>query len=125
MNKTNAITWFEIPTPDLDRARAFYQTILDTRLKKDDFGDPGDVMCVFPGDSVGVTGALIRRTFQKPGAGTTVYLTVDGQMDQVLTRIPKAGGSVLIPRTPVPGGMGAYACFRDSEGNCVGLHTTA
>jgi predicted enzyme related to lactoylglutathione lyase len=31
--ETNAITWFEIPTTDFERATKFYETVLDTELR--------------------------------------------------------------------------------------------
>lgn len=120
----SAAAWFEIPCADLDRAKRFYETILGVNMKKDDFGDEGDVMCVFPAARDGVAGALVKRPFQLPSsAGTMIYLNCDGELDGTIARVPGAGGTILIKRTPVPGGFGAYACLKDSEGNHVGLHT--
>ena len=36
---------------------------------------------------------------------------------------PPAGGSTVTPRTAIPG-MGAFAYFKDPEGNVVGLWET-
>jgi predicted enzyme related to lactoylglutathione lyase len=120
----SAVAWFEIPSRDLDRAQRFYETILQCTMKKDDFGTKEDVVCVFPADQTGVAGALIKRSFQRPGSeGTMVYLSCDGKLDAVIGRVEAAGGKVIVPRTPVAGGNGAFACMRDSEGNHVGLHT--
>src|SRR3981081_4540086 len=78
----SAAAWFEIPCADLDRAQRFYETILGCRMKKDDFGDAGDVMCVFPAERGGVAGALVKRSFQQPSSnGTMVYLNCDGELD--------------------------------------------
>jgi len=120
----SAAAWFEIPCADLDRAKRSYETILGVSMKKDDFGDEGDVMCVFPAASNGVSGALVKRAFQQPSSsGTMIYLNCDGELDGTIARVPGAGGQILMKRTPVPGGFGAYACLKDSEGNHVGLHT--
>jgi predicted enzyme related to lactoylglutathione lyase len=120
----SAVAWFEIPSRDLNRAQRFYETILQCTMKKDDFGTKEDVVCVFPAEQTGVSGALIKRSFQRPGSeGTMVYLRCDGKLDAVISRVEAAGGKVIVPRTPVPGGYGAFACMRDSEGNHVGLHT--
>jgi uncharacterized protein len=119
-----AAAWFEIPCADLDRAKHFYETILGCRMKKDDFGDEGDVMCVFPAEAGKVTGALVKRPFQQPSSnGTMIYLNCDGELDGTIARVPGAGGRILMKRTPVPGGFGSFACLMDSEGNHVGLHT--
>jgi predicted enzyme related to lactoylglutathione lyase len=45
-------------------------------------------------------------------------------LDGTIARVPGAGGKILMKRTPVPGGFGAFACFKDSEGNHVGIHTS-
>ncbi|MCU1223647.1 MAG: Glyoxalase/bleomycin resistance protein/dioxygenase [Edaphobacter sp.] len=120
----SAVAWFEIPSRDLDRAQRFYETILQCTMKKDDFGTKEEVVCVFPAEQTGVSGALIKRSFQRPGSeGTMVYLSCDGKLDAVIGRVEAAGGKVIVPRTPVAGGNGAFACMRDSEGNHVGLHT--
>jgi len=120
----STITWFEIPCADLDRAQKFYETILGSSMKRDDFGDPQDVMAVFCYDRPGVGGALVKREFQKPSElGTMVYLDCHGALDAVIDRVQPAGGAMIVPKTPVPGGFGHFACFRDSEGNHVGLHS--
>lgn len=119
--RQNAINWFEIPCADLDRAAAFYETMLGTKLVRDDSFGP---MAMFNAEETGTGGTLVKRTFQKPGAnGPMVYLNCDGDLDEVLARVPEAGGLVLQPKTAVPGGYGHYACLRDSEGNHVGLHS--
>jgi uncharacterized protein len=98
----SAAAWFEIPCADLDRAKHFYETILGCRMKKDDFGDAGDVMCVFPAERGGVAGALVKRSFQQPSSsGTMVYLNCDGELDGTIMRVPGAGGTILMKRTPV------------------------
>lgn len=119
--RQNAINWFEIPCADLDRAITFYETLLDAKMQRENFGNS---MALFPGDPSGTGGTLVKRTFQKPGAGgTMVYLNCDGDLDEVLSRVPRAGGLVLMPKTAVPGGYGYFACLRDTEGNHVGLHS--
>ena len=121
--KSGAV-WFEIPCADLDRAARFYETILDRRMHKEDLGEPLDRMRVFPAAPGGVTGALVKRTFRKPGhGGTMVYLNCDGELDAVIGRVREAGGLILMPRTPIPG-HGAFACLKDTEGNHIGLHTS-
>jgi predicted enzyme related to lactoylglutathione lyase len=51
-----------------------------------------------------------------------IYLNADGVLDAAVTRVPKIGGSVLVPVTVIPGGFGRYAVLRDTEGNRIALH---
>jgi predicted enzyme related to lactoylglutathione lyase len=53
----NAISWFEIPTIDLDRAQKFYETILD--VKPTPLDTPNLKMRMFPlEDMMGVGGRI-------------------------------------------------------------------
>src|SRR5260370_38349962 len=97
----SAAAWFEIPCADLDRAKRFYETILGCRMKKDDFGDAGDVMCVFPAERGGVAGALVKRPSQQPSRnGTMVYLNCDGELAGPNERVPGGGGALLTKEIP-------------------------
>lgn len=119
--RQNAINWFEIPCADLDRATAFYETLLDTKLVRDAMEDGAMFDHT---DGRGIGGTLVKRTFRKPAAGgPMVYLNCNGNLDEVLARVRPAGGLVLQPKTAVPGGHGHFACLRDSEGNHIGLHS--
>jgi predicted enzyme related to lactoylglutathione lyase len=120
--KQNSISWFEIPTADLDRATAFYEAVLSTKLRREVFGYP---LAMFPASREGVTGALVFEPKRKPGpAGTIVYLSCDGELDAAASRVVAAGGEVLVPVTTVPGGFGRFAMIRDSEGNHVNLYSS-
>ncbi len=119
--RQHAINWFEIPCEDLDRATTFYEKLLGTKMHRENGGDP---MAIFASQPKGTGGTLVKKAMQKPGrAGTMVYLNCDGDLDGVISRIPEAGGLVLLPKTEVPGGYGYFACIRDSEGNHIGLHS--
>ena len=117
--RQHAINWFEIPCEDLDRATAFYETLLGAPMQRVSADTP---MAFFSAEMAGTGGTLVKRPFQKPGrGGTMVYLNCDGDLDSVLARVRVAGGLVLMPKTEVPGGHGHFACLRDSEGNHIGL----
>ena len=119
--ENNAITWFEVPTTDIERAARFYETLLDEPLP----AYAGEEPChMFPMQPGGVGGCLVQREKQRPVVdGTTVYLNVDGKLDATLKRAERLGAKVFVPRTAIPGGYGYYACVQDSEGNRIGLHS--
>ncbi len=121
--EANAITWFEIPVSDIDRARGFYENVLDSKL----IPYPGAEPCfIFPTQQNGVAGCIVQRPEMKPAAqGTMIFLSADGQLNSAVDRAKSAGSKVLVPRTEVPGGFGFFACITDSEGNHVGLHSRA
>lgn len=124
MLNPNVPAWFEIPAADLDRAQAFYETVLGVKLRRDDFG--GGAMAVFPyGGRPNAGGALIAREDCEPHVqGSVVYLSV-ADLAPALERANRHGGDTIVPRTALPQGMGWFAQFRDCEGNRVGLWSPA
>ena len=120
----NAVNWFEIPTADLDRASAFYEAVLGVGLRREIFF--GIPHAIFPYQQPGgVGGALIRDDARPAGpGGSVVYVDATAKLDACLSRVPAAGGTVVVPKTPI-GPAGFFALVRDSEGNTVGLHSPA
>lgn len=117
----NAINWFEIPSSDFDRAVKFYETIFAKELNKGDF--MGTPTAVFAYEKPAVSGCILKEEGHTPStAGTLVFLNANGIFDDVLARIPKAGGKVETV-IDLPNGLGRAAHIIDSEGNRVGLHT--
>ncbi len=117
---TTAVTWFEIPASDMSRAQRFYETILESPLRRENFA--GSDIVIFPARDAGVKGCLVA-TAQPSPHGTIVYLNVDGRLDRTLERVPVAGGRVETSKVELPNGMGSIAHVIDSEGNRVGLHS--
>ncbi|HLP78467.1 MAG TPA: VOC family protein [Candidatus Paceibacterota bacterium] len=125
--RKDALNWFELYVSDFDRAKRFYEAILKTPLQEVPMAGcapDGSRMAVFPYDNMkGVGGSITKINEISPGAsGTIVYLNVEGDLDGVLNRIPAGGGSVVKPRMSI-GEHGFIAIFKDTEGNCVGLHS--
>jgi hypothetical protein len=117
----SALSWFEIPVVDMERAVKFYEGVLKTSLRRENFF--GTDNAVFKTEEPGVGGALIRQEKVRPQQeGTLVYLNLNGQLDAAIGRVQGAGGAVLLPKTSI-GEMGDIAIIRDSEGNRVGFHS--
>ena len=123
---TNAISWFEIPATDLERAQKFYETIFDISLMPMDL--PNIKMRMFPIDDPmnGIGGAVVDSGgFHKPSAtdGPLVYLNGNPDLQQVLDKVPAAGGTVMVPKTEISPEYGFMAVLIDTEGNRIGLHS--
>ena len=124
MNK--AISWFEIPSTDLNRAQKFYETIFDITLIPLD--TPNIKMRMFPIDDMmtGVGGAIVDSGgFHIPSAtdGPLIYLNGNPDVQFVLDKIEAAGGKVIVPKTEISPEHGYMAVFIDSEGNRIALHS--
>jgi len=116
----NAVNWFEIPTANLERAVAFYEAMLGTRLKRAVFG--GTEHAMFLADKDGAGGALTSDKRTKPSLeGTLVYLNAKKDIDGCIERATRAGGRIVLPKTDI-GDPGFIAIVADTEGNRVALH---
>lgn len=124
MSYKNAVSWFEIPAIDLDRAQKFYETIFGFNLIPMDF--PSMKMRLFPiEDQMGVGGAVVDSGgFHKPSAtdGPLIYLNANPDVQIVLDKVVAAGGQVLVPKTEISPEYGYMAVFLDTEGNRIALH---
>lgn len=120
----NAITWFEIPTTQLDRAQAFYEAVLGQTLRRENMGPSEGAVFPYDGAADGVGGALMMGPTapQVSGSGTLVYLDASPSLDAALERAVAQGGRVALPRQALPPGMGVFAHIHDLDGNRVGLH---
>ena len=123
----NAITWFEIGTANLAKATAFYEAVLNNKMRLENMGPSEGAVFSYDEAADGVGGALLcGPTAPKPGAmGTLVYLDASPSLDAALARVVKGGGQIALPRQDLPPGMGFFAHITDLDGNRVGLHALA
>jgi predicted enzyme related to lactoylglutathione lyase len=121
------IVHFEIPADDEARARDFYREVFGWQLQEMPELDytlamttPVDEQTQLPTEPGAINGGLMKRSADTP----TPVLTIDVEsIDRALKEIESRGGSVVRGRTEIPG-MGAFAYFKDSEGNVMGLWET-
>lgn len=121
------VVHFEIPVDDATRAKEFYRTAFDWELNDVDMGGgntyttvtttPIDEQSRLPTEPGAINGGLMNRTSDTPVSVITIGVDA---IDDALKKIEAGGGSVVQPRTEIPD-MGAFAYFKDTEGNVVGL----
>jgi predicted enzyme related to lactoylglutathione lyase len=118
----HAISWFEIPAKNFERAKAFYEQVFAIALVP---MDPARPMAAFPADWTKgeVAGAIAGGADAEPtDQGVRVFLAGGDDLAVVLARIEPAGGKVVLPKTRIPmEGAGFMAMFIDTEGNKIGL----
>lgn len=124
--ETNILTWFEIPVSDIERAKTFYETILDIEMVKRTDGNEEAVFFPFNPNVIQaisgrVTGVLSKSERNSPSSqGTLIYINASPSIQTVLDKVEQAGGKVISPKIQIPPGF--IAVIIDSEGNRVGLH---
>ncbi len=122
------VVHFEIPTDDLARAKDFYGSIFGWNLQTMDEMDYTIAMTTavddqtqMPTEPGAINGGMMKRSSDTPSPVLTIGV---GSIDDSLHRVEAAGGAVVQPRTEIPG-MGAFAYFKDTEGNVLGLWENA
>ena len=120
----NMVAWFEIPVTDMDRAKAFYETVFNVTIAIHDLG--GFIMGWFPdapGKS-GASGSLVKHEMYAPSAthGPLIYFACK-DLAVELGRVETAGGEILQPKTEIGGGHGFMGLLKDTEGNRIALHS--
>lgn len=108
------ITHVEFMGADGDKQASFYKDIFGWESE----GVPGFDQYYMVSSDIGVGAAVGKGPEQSPSY-LTVYLDVD-DIDETLARIEGSGGSVVMPRTVIPGVV-VFAMFTDPAGNVVGL----
>lgn len=122
----NAISWFEIPASDLDRATKFYETIFGISLAVMDM--PNIKMRMFPLEDMmtQVGGAVVDSGgFHKPSTtdGPLIYLNGNPDLQNILDKVKAAGGQIMMGKTEISPEYGNMAVIIDTEGNRIGLHS--
>jgi len=107
---------FEIPVDDANRAVAFYKKVFGWKIEKWD--GPMDYWMVNTGDekTPGINGAIMRRGDVK---STTNTVGVES-LEASVAAVTKAGGSLIMPKTAIPG-VGYFGYCVDPEGNLFGM----
>jgi predicted enzyme related to lactoylglutathione lyase len=123
------VVHFEIPVDDRGRAKEFYATVFEWDVQDSDMGG-GSVYTTAgtvasdernqPKEAGAINGGLMDRTSDTPVPVITIGVD---SIDDSLKKVEAGGGSTITPRTPIPD-MGAFAYFKDTEGNVMGLWET-
>ncbi len=119
----NAISWFEIPATDYERAKTFYNTMLGIEIA--DMPMPEGKYGMFPFDQEnnGVGGGIMQMEGVNPSAeGVTIYLNGGDDLSGPLSHVEAAGGKIIMQKTDI-GENGFMAQLLDTEGNRVALHS--
>ena len=126
MSFRNAISWFEIPASDLERATNFYEAIFQTKLIPMDMDNIKMRMFPITDMENGVGGAVVDSGgYHKPSTtdGPLIYLNGNPDLQVILDRVVDAGGTIMVPKMEISPEYGFMAVMIDTEGNRIGLHS--
>ena len=122
--KANPVVWFEIYVQNMERAKHFYESVLQVPLQKLEAPLPGLEMWQFPADAsgVGASGTLVKMEgVPSGGVSTVVYFRcADCAVEE--KRVVRCGGRIHRSKTSI-GQYGFISLAYDTEGNMFGLHS--
>ncbi len=112
----NRVTHFEIPSDNPEKAISFFKNVFGWNFQK--FGN-FDYWLVMTGDekSPGINGGLMKKNDPKQPVTNSISVK---NLDEMILKIEKAGGKIVVPKTPIPG-VGYYSYFTDLDGNIHGI----
>ncbi len=118
----SAINWFEIPAQNFERAKKFYETVLDITML---IPFEGIKYAMFTSDMQNgeISGGLVEEEGYEPSQkGSLIYLNGGEDLSLPLSKVESAGGKVVVSKKSI-GPNGFMAIFVDTEGNRVAFHS--
>lgn len=125
----NKVTHFEIVATDLKRAMEFYIKVFDWRFEKWENSDPEMeywMVMTVPANTPGAINGGLRKEMGTDTKERTVSVnafvcTIEVvSVDEIVKKVEKYGGEVLMPKMHMPK-VGHLAACLDSEGNVFNI----
>jgi predicted enzyme related to lactoylglutathione lyase len=113
----NRIVHFEIPAQQPEPLTRFYSDLFGWKFERVPSPGPEYWLCDTGPDAPGINGAIMKR--QHPQQLWMNYVDV-ASIDAALAKATSLGGTVALPKMPVPG-VGAIAAIVDPQGNIFGI----
>ncbi|MCL6435321.1 MAG: VOC family protein [Leptolyngbyaceae cyanobacterium HOT.MB2.61] len=118
----NPVVWFEIYVEDIERAKAFYESVFQIKLEK--LNSPDLEMWTFPmsSEKTGAPGAIVKMPGVSSGGNSTLIYFGCEDCAVEEARVKTAGGSIEQPKKSI-GEYGFISLVFDTENNLIGLHS--
>jgi predicted enzyme related to lactoylglutathione lyase len=108
------VVHFEVPADDPERSIRFYGEVFGWKFTK--WAGPMDYWLISTGEGMGIDGGLMKKNEGQPVTNT---IGVE-DLDRSLLDIERAGGTIVVPKMPIPG-VGWLAYFKDPDENIFGV----
>ncbi|MBI1928110.1 VOC family protein [Candidatus Poribacteria bacterium] len=114
------VVHFEIHADQPERAAKFYNDVFGWQISQWEGSEGYWLIKTGEAGEPGINGGLMKRGC--PSASTINSIDVPS-VDDFVTKITQNGGTVVIPKMPIPG-VGYLAYCQDTEGNTFGVFQT-
>jgi predicted enzyme related to lactoylglutathione lyase len=112
----NPLVHWELMVGDVEAAKRFYGKVFDWRF------NPAGPEYTLIETGRGPGGGLMARPPHVPSSVLNTYFDV-GNLDATLAAVVEAGGTVIVPKTEIPG-IGWFAMFLDPDRIPIGVMQT-
>ncbi len=118
----NPVVWFEIYVQDMDRAKKFYESVLQVELER--LNTPDVEMWAFPmaQERSGASGSLVKMAGVPSGGNSTLVYFSCSDCAVEEARVAQSGGEIKQGKMSI-GEYGFISLACDTEGNVFGLHS--
>ncbi|MBX3044389.1 MAG: VOC family protein [Candidatus Kapabacteria bacterium] len=114
-----ALSFFEIPAQNYERAVKFYSDVFDFSINTCKCED--EIMGMI--DSEPIAGAIFYKEGYEPGKKGIIISFHFAEISPILEKVEKYGGEILVSKTEITDEQGHFTLIMDSEGNRIGLHS--
>ena len=118
----NPLRWFEIYVNDMERAKAFYESVFKTRLEQLEATDLEIWAFPMSQEGPGASGALCKMEGFSAGRNSVIVYVGCDDCAVEASRVTAAGGRIQREKFSI-GQYGFIALAIDTEGNMIGLHS--
>lgn len=122
MKNLNPVCWFDIHVSNMEKSKAFYETVLDVTLT--DLPIEWGKQSTFPfeNDGPNTSGALVETEKMNANGNNTVIYFYSEDCVTEEAKVEQAGGKIIRPKMSI-GEFGFISLFSDLDGNTIGLHS--
>jgi uncharacterized protein len=120
----NPVAWFEIYVQDINRAKAFYESVFGVGLAKLESPISGIELWTFPmqENGAGAPGALVKMEGVPSGGNSTLVYFACADCAVEAKKAASNGGRIFKDKFSI-GKHGFIALVTDTEGNRIGLYS--
>lgn len=113
---SNRVVHFEIPCNEPEKTMTFFKEVFNWNFQE---FIPGEYWAATTGDEKlpGINGGIMKKKDPNQPIANSIDVA---DIDATIVKIEKAGGTVVVPKMPVPT-VGWLAYFKDPDGNIHGV----
>jgi len=120
----NRVTHFDFQVDDVERAKKFYEKVLDWKIEQVMTKEKSGMMdywLVHTGSGNGISGGMYQRPQERENKFYRFSCTIEVKdIDEAIKSVKENGGTIEMEKSELPD-VGFFASVKDTEGNQFAL----